>query len=220
MKTTDNFKGFIFDLDGTLLDSMGLWEEVYARTLESFGKKIPESYLPAINHLSVSDGAEYTVSAFGLEASPQSVVERWKSFAVDAYAHNVTLKDGAAELLEVLRAAGKKIGIATALDRGLFEPCLARCGIDGYFAAVSTVQETGRDKRFPDVYLNAAEKMGLSPSECVVAEDSFIGMQGAKKGGFFVAGVYDKSAAADVENAKQVCDVYVHGLSELTVRFR
>ena len=120
------FQCFLFDLDGTLLDSMPLWDKVYLQTLAHFGISVPADYLMHVNHLSVRDGAVYTVQSLGLDTTPEEIIRIWASLGTAAYRDSIQLKPHAADLLRLLRADGKTLGIATALGKGFFESCLAR----------------------------------------------------------------------------------------------
>ncbi len=216
MRDFRSCKGYIFDLDGTLFDSMGLWAEVYRTALRRFGvEEVPADYIREVNCRSVTGGALYTAERFGLPASAEDVIAVWKSIAGDAYASTVELKEGAAELLASLRAAGKKIGIATALDESLALPCFRRHGIPDVVHSFSTVAEAGKDKNFPDVYLLECEKLGLKPEECAVIEDSITGASTAAKAGFFTVGVTDAHADCPPEELAAVTDVCVDSLAQL-----
>ena len=131
------------------------------------------------------------------------------------YAHDIELKEGAYELLEKLHSTGKRLGIATATPRGIFEPCLERHGIADFFMSATSVDEVPRGKGFPDIYREEASRLGLFSGECLVFEDSHMGAQGAKDGGFQVVGVYDKQSAKFAKQMQKTCDKYVYSLKEL-----
>ena len=216
MKDFFALDGYIFDLDGTLFDSMGLWAEVYRKALARFGvAEMPADYIREVNCRSVSGGAAYTAEKFSLPFGAEGVIAVWKEIAGDAYATTVELKEGAAELLAQLQERGKKIGIATALDEKLAEPCFARHGIVAAVHSYTTVAEVGRDKNFPDVYLAECEKLGLKPEECAVIEDSITGASTAAKAGFFTVGVVDEHADCPPEALRAVTDMCVDSLAEL-----
>ena len=181
------FQCFLFDLDGTLLDSMPLWDKVYLQTLAHFGISVPADYLMHVNHLSVRDGAVYTVQSLGLDTTPEEIIRIWASLGTAAYRDSIQLKPHAADLLRLL---------ATALGKGFFESCLARNGVLSLFSDSTSVEEVGRGKDSPAIYLRACEKAGAAPGETVVFEDSLTGATSAKQAGFFVVGVYDASAEA------------------------
>lgn len=195
---------------------MGLWAEVYRKALARFGApEVPDDYVSEVNCRSVTGGAAYTAERFGLPFGAEGVIAVWKEIAGDAYATTVELKEGAAELLARLRALGKYVGIATALDEKLAAPCFERHGVTAAVHSYTTVAEVGRDKNFPDVYLVECAKLGLSPDECAVIEDSITGAGTAAKAGFFTVGVIDAHADCPPEALRAVTDMCVNSLAEL-----
>ncbi len=210
-----SFEGYIFDLDGTLLDSMEVWQKIYARPFQDVGMSMPKNLLEKINHLSLSDSAVFTVENTGRPLTPRELAEKGVKTARWTYAHDIELKEGAYELLEKLHSTGKRLGIATATPRGIFEPCLERHGIADFFMSATSVDEVPRGKGFPDIYREEASRLGLFSGECLVFEDSHMGAQGAKDGGFQVVGVYDKQSAKFAKQMQKTCDKYVYSLKEL-----
>lgn len=209
------FKGYIFDLDGTLFESMHVWTRIYGETLAALGVGLPEDYHARVNHMSVGDGAEYTVRRFGLQITAEELIAEWRARAAEEYGGKIGLKPYAAELLDALKRGGKKIGIATALAESLAFPCLERNGIAGFFSSFTSVEEVNADKDKPDVYLAECAKLGLNPHECVVVEDSIVGIRGAAAGGFFTVGVYDAYSGNLAEEMRDACGMYVRNLKEL-----
>lgn len=210
-----SYEGYIFDLDGTLLDSMEVWQKIYARPFQDVGMSMPKNLLEQINHLSLLDSARFTVEKTGIPYTPQELAEKWVKTARWVYAHDIELKAGAYGLLSRLHDMGKRLGIATATPRGIFEPCLERHGIADFFMSATSVDEVPRGKGFPDIYREEARRLGLSAGECVVFEDSHMGVHGAKDGGFTVVGVYDKQSAKFAKQMQKDCDMYVYSLEEI-----
>lgn len=210
-----SFEGYIFDLDGTLLDSMEVWRKIYAAPFKEAGMSMPKNLLEQINHLSLNDSARFTVERTGLPFSPSELMQKWMGTARWVYAHDVRLKEGAKELLLELYRRGKRIGIATANPQGIFEACLKREGIADLFMSATSVDEVPRGKGFPDIYREEARRLGLSAGECLVFEDSHMGVRGAKDGGFAVVGVYDKQSEKFAAQMQKECDAYVRSLAEL-----
>ncbi len=208
------FQGAIFDLDGTLLDSMGVWEDIDRAFLGKRGIPVPPDYMDQVAALSFPAAAVYTIERFGLKESPEALMQEWSDMARDAYAHRVPLKAGAREYLSELKQRGVKLAVATASSEELFIPALKRGGVYDLFDAFTTLKEVARGKGFPDIYEKAAEKLGLEPSACAVFEDLAAGIAGAKAGGFFAVGVYDKHAASDQDTIIQMADAYLVSLEE------
>lgn len=211
----NNRAGAIFDLDGTLLDSMGVWRQIDVDFLGKRGFTVPEDYLVAITSKSFAAAAEYTIERFDLNEREEDVIAEWFAMAVDAYTHEVQLKPYVMDYLKALKKAGIKIAAATSSDRKLFLPCLRHCGILDYFDALTVTDEVKRAKGFPDVYQKAAEKLGLMPKDCVVYEDILKGIEGAKMDAFYVVGVEDIHSAYEKEEIAQQADRYITSFSEL-----
>jgi HAD superfamily hydrolase (TIGR01509 family) len=211
-----DFRAAVFDLDGTLFDSMWFWNELDARFLGRHGvTEVPEDYLLAIAHLGAVETAIYTIDRFGLSTSPEEMMSEWHSDAVSFYENEVTLKPGAERYLRMLADKGVKLAVATASSRELYLPGLERCGIRQLFSAFAEVGECERKKGFPDVYELACSRMGASAAETVVFEDILVAVQGAKSGGFRTVGVYDGTSAGDAERIRELADEYVVSFEKL-----
>ena len=128
------------------------------------------------------------------------------------YAHTIPLKDGAAELLELLASKGIKLGIATSSFPAGCESILSRCGIRGYFSAIVYSDSVNRDKTFPDIFLACAQQLGVEPADCVVFEDFYTALAGIRAAGMGVAAVYDDSGAARWERFKREADYAAESL--------
>ncbi len=211
-----DFTAAVFDLDGTLMDSMWFWTEIDELFLKRHGiNDVPEDYLLAIAHLGALETAEYTRKRFGFDMSAEEMMSEWHEDAVRFYSESVTLKPGAREYLTKLKNAGVKLAVATASSEELFLPALKRCGIADMFEAFATVDECGRKKGFPDVYELACRRMGADASGTVVFEDIYIAICGAADGGFRTAAVYDRTSERDIEKIKAKADAYITSFTEL-----
>lgn len=211
----NKFKGAIFDLDGTLFDSMGIWKEVDIAFFKNHGMRMPSDYQDKIKDMHFKTMAIYTKERFHMRSSVESIMDEWCELCFDKYANEVPLKKGVKKFLELLKTNGIKIAFATANTTELSEVCLKNNGIFEYFDTGSYLHETLTDKSDPDVYFLACERLGLSPDECIVFEDLLAGIKGAVKGGFTVCGVYDKHSRRDSENIKRIADYYINSFEEL-----
>lgn len=187
----NNIKAAIFDLDGTLVDSMGLWEKLDIDYLKTIGHEKPDNLKEEINHLSFQQTAVYFKERFHIEDSVETIMDTWHKMAYDEYKHNVKLKAGAKEFLETLKKQGVKIGLATSNSTPLLEVCLKSNGVYDLFDAITITAEAKRDKSFPDVYLLAASRLAIAPENCIVFEDILPAVQGAKSAGMRVVAVED-----------------------------
>lgn len=178
------FKGIIFDLDGTLIVSNHVWSNVDKEFLGKRGIEVPEDYFKVISSMNFGQAAEYSKKRFGLPESPEEISKEWFSMVENEYAHNIKLVKGADRFLKYLHDNKIKIALATASTESLYVPVLKNNGVYDYFDAFVSTEEVSRGKGFPDVYLLAAEKLGLTAGECAVFEDIADGIKGAKLGGF------------------------------------
>jgi HAD superfamily hydrolase (TIGR01509 family) len=208
-------QGAIFDLDGTLLDSMEAWKEIDIRFLEKRGISATTDYSQAVAQLGFRAAAEYTAKRYHLDEKPDDIITEWNQMASHAYAREIGLKPNAREYLQYLTDHGIPLGIATALHHETIEAALKNNGIYHLFDSFTTLQEVSRGKGFPDIYLLAAQKMGLESCECVVFEDILSGVKGAKAGGFRVCGVFDASSEHEWDLIREVCDMTILDFAEL-----
>lgn len=215
MRTLNNLTGFIFDLDGTLLDSLWVWSEVDEVFLSRRGLPILPDYAQSIAHLGFADAARYTIDRFGLDETPEQLMQEWYDLARAAYRDRVPLKPHAEEFLRKLCARGVHISAATSSEPELVLPCLNRLGITGLFENITTIHEVNGDKSSPDIYLLAAERMGVVPNQCVVFEDILRGIQSAKSAGFYTVAVEEPASALDQMEIQKTADRYIRSFAEL-----
>lgn len=207
-------KAYIFDLDGTLLDSMHVWEQIDVDFLSGRGIDVPPDYIDVICSKSFPEAAAYTIERFGLPDGVDDLLREWNRMAEHAYGHTVRLKPYAKEFLVTLKERGAKLGIATSLPEALYEPALKNNGIRGLFDVICSTDEVSHGKTRPDVFLFAARKLGVDPVDCVVFEDIPQAIESAKKAGMTVYGVYDESSSEHWEWIKKIADGVVYDFEE------
>lgn len=209
-----NYKGAIFDMDGTILDSMKLWQEIDVYFLEKRGIKAPSNYVKSIAHLNIMDTALYTIERFNLKDSPEDLIQEWKTLAGERY-KTVPEKPGIFEYLKYLKEHGIKTSIATATHISLLKKALEGRKIADYIDCVTTVDEVNHGKGFPDVYYKCCERMELKPEDCVVFEDIVLGIKGAKAGGFRAVAMYDVCSKNDEALLRELSDKYIYDFREM-----
>ena len=203
------FEACIFDLDGTLLDSMGVWVRIDIEFLQKRGIGFTEEYGKAISSMKLSEAADYTIKLFRLEERAEDIIEEWLEMSREKFTHEIGLKPFAKELLTELRAKGVPMGIATTSKKELYQPALERNEIAGFFDVIVDSDMVRTGKESPDIYLKAAELLGVEPKKCVVFEDTLVGIRSAASCGFLTVGMLDKENAGNHGEIRTVCDVAV-----------
>ena len=211
----NDIKGAIFDLDGTLVDSMWVWTQIDIDYLKMKGYSMPENLRSEIVHLSFSQTAIYFKEKFNLNDSIEEISEDWHNMAFNHYSNNVKLKLGVRDFLNNLKSFKIKIALATSNSIPLLEACLKNNGIYDYFDSITTTDEVSNGKDSPDVYLLAANKLGISPKDCLVFEDILPAIQGAKAANMKVIAVKDDECLDSKEDLLKYADKYIHSFEEL-----
>ncbi len=209
-----HIRGVVFDLDGTLLDSMGVWAQIDIDFLGKRGIAVPADYMESISSLGFRATALYTIQRFGLRESPEALMEEWHEMSVEQYRDHVALKPGAMELLEKLRGAGLSLGIASALAKELAVPCLERNGILSFFTGIEIADHRTGGKDKPAIWVKAAENLSLRPEACAAVDDVAAALIGARAAGMFAVGVPDIHSGA-FDKLRAASDLYIENLAEL-----
>lgn len=206
-------KGAIFDVDGTLLDSMEIWENAGARYLRGIGE-IPEDNLnETLYPMTIEEGAQYVKEHYGLMSSQDEIIQGVLDTVRNFYFYEARLKPGVKEFLAGMKKREIPMAAATASDREHIEAAFKRLGIDGYFNRIFTCEEAGAGKRCPVIYEKAAAYLGAPHEEILVFEDVPYAVETAKKAGFFTVGVYDRFSGGKMKEMKRWADVYVRELT-------
>jgi HAD superfamily hydrolase (TIGR01509 family) len=185
---------------------MGVWSDIDIAFLRKRGIDACDDYTDRISSMSFPEAAAYTIKRFGLPDSAENIMREWNDMAMYAYGHTVGMKPHAKEYLAALREGGAKLAIATSSVPELYEPALNKHGIYDWFDVICDSNETGCSKSSPDIFLLAANKLGVQPRDCVVFEDILVAVKSAKSVGMTVYGVFDKASQADWEKIKETAD--------------
>jgi len=206
----------IFDMDGTLVDSMMYWHNLGQEYLESKGvtgdlNEVLERSKPMTM---VESGALF-IQEFGLAGTPESVAAEINAVMEGHYRCDVQLKAGAKEYLEQLRRAGIKLCVASATAEDLVQVCLTRLGVADYFEFLLSCETVGTGKNRPDVYFAAAERLGAAVENTVVYEDAWYAVRTAKNAGFRVVAIYDNNSRARWDEIRAMADTPIESWTEL-----
>ncbi len=190
----DNYSAVIFDLDGTIVDSMWVWQDIDKEYLTRLGIPIPTSLNKEIEGMSTTEVAEYFREKLGVKDSIEEIKSEWINLAEDYYANKIMLKPSVKDFIKKLEEMGIKIGLATSNFRKLAMLTLESHGLLGSFQAIRTSGEVGKGKPEPDVYLKVAEDLNVSADKCLVFEDTLSGVDAGLRAGMEVYSVYDKES--------------------------
>lgn len=214
-------KGVIFDLDGTLIDSMKIWTKIDRKLLRENGvENIPPDISDRVRKMTIEESAQYFIDEFRLKCTNEYIIKRIEELVRIEYEENIPLKSYAAEFLDYLDEKKIPYGVATATYKGLAEAVLKRCGIRERMRFLLTEVEYPLGKNFPDIFLGGAERLGLEPEEVLVVEDSLHCIETAAKAGFITAGVYDEVSWNEQSLIADTADYYVRSLKELEILFK
>lgn len=204
----------IFDLDGTLLDSLNAWTEIDHHFFGRRGMTMPADYTTSIAHMTLELAADYTIKRFALTDSKEAVIEEWRVLALEEYALRVPLKPGAAEYIAALRTRGVRTAIATACREELCMAALRRHGLAHAFDCITYSEYTGIRKGTPEIYLHTAEALGVPPEECLVFEDLPDGVAGAAAAGMQTVGVLNDNRRHEWARLCALAGRVIHDFTE------
>lgn len=205
----NNIEAVIFDLDGTLVDSMWMWREIDVEYLSQFDIEVPSDLQQAVEGMSFSETAQYFKERFNLPDPVEVIKMEWNKMAWDKYGNEVPLKKGVIEFLEELRSRGIKTGIATSNSKELVEHVLKSLNITEYFDSVRTSCEAKKGKPAPDIYLLVADDLQVDPKDCLVFEDLALGIMAGKGAGMRVCTVFDPYSEDDRDRKRKLADYYI-----------
>ncbi|MCI8485209.1 MAG: HAD family phosphatase [Lachnospiraceae bacterium] len=208
-------KAVIFDLDGTLVDSMWLWHDIDVEFLEQRGLTLPDTYQKEIEGMSFTETAMYTKELFHLSESVEELKAMWNRMAIEKYTYEVPFKPGAEEFLKDCRNQGIRLGIATSNSRELVEAVSSALHFDNYIQEIVTACEVKQGKPAPDVYLEAAKRLHVQPEHCLVFEDVPMGILAGKHAGMQVCAVEDRFSAGEREEKRRLADYYISSYREI-----
>lgn len=211
----ENVKAVIFDLDGTLVDSMWMWETIDVEYLKKFDLSMPEDLQDCIEGMSFSETAAYFKERFSLPVSLEEIKKEWNKMAWDKYAHEVPMKAGVPAFLKYLKEKGIKTGIATSNSRELVELIIKKYKAESLFDSIHTACEVKKGKPAPDIYELVARELQVEPESCLVFEDVVQGIMAGRNAGMKVCSVYDDFSRKMDEKKKELSDYYIDSFEQI-----
>ena len=213
----------IFDMDGTLVDSMGYWQRMERDYLARRGAKpgpALEELIERLKPMTLADTAKAFIAELGFSGTPQQIVDEMNAVMAENYRLRVPLKPDVKAYLTALKSRGAKLCTASATGEPLVKLCLDRLGIGSLFDFMISCVDVGASKDRPDVYFEAARRMGAKPEETAVFEDSLKALTTAKRAGFYAVAVWDEASAEDWPALCELADEAVRSWAEATAALR
>lgn len=205
----------IFDLDGTLVDSMWIWKAIDIEYLGRFGISYPEDLQPSIEGMSFSETACYFKERFSIPDSLEQIKADWNAMTREKYKNDVMLKPGALAFIKKWKEKGKLLGIATSNSRELVEEVAESRSFRQYFDVIKTACEVEKGKPSPDIYFAVADALGTEPSRCMVFEDIAPGIQAGLNAGMKVCAVEDAYSLQKKQEKESLADYYIKDYNEI-----
>ncbi len=217
MKWLDAIQGkaCIFDLDGTLLDSMHIWQDVDRKYLARYGISFDPAFSEAIKNMTFDESARYFIDTFHIPKSEEEIKADWNQMVEIEYRDHIMMKEYTLELIQALHAHRIPMCIATSCNKKHAQMALKRLGLSSYFDFILTCSEVGKNKQYPDIFITCANKMHVDIRECVVFDDLYMALKAAKQAGCKTIGVNDVLSIHEKEEMLVNCDRYIHCFQEL-----
>ncbi|WP_432401925.1 HAD family hydrolase [Wukongibacter sp. M2B1] len=203
----ENIKAVIFDLDGTIVDSMWIWKSIDIEYLAKRGYELPEDLQKAIEGKSFTETAIYFKQTFNLSDTIEEIKEEWNDMAYDFYRNRIDLKGGVKEFIELIKSKEIKLGLGTSNSRELAVEVLKKHDIYKHFDTIRTSCEVEKGKPHPHIFLKAAEDLKVKPDECIVFEDTYAGVLAAKRAGMRVIAISDELS---IPYKEEICELAEH----------
>lgn len=211
----DKIKAVIFDMDGTLIDSMWLWKAIDIDYLGRHGIDLPDDLQKDIEGMSFSETANYFKTRFKIEDDIDTIKNEWNEMADEYYRHRVPMKEWAHDFLLALQEQGIKLGIGTSNSKELVSVIMEKFGIEGLFDSIRTSCEVEQGKPHPAIYLKVAEDLGIDPEHCMVFEDVPNGIIAANDAGMTSVAVFDDFSKMMDDEKRALSDYYVHSYQDV-----
>lgn len=211
----NHVKAVLFDLDGTLMDSMWLWADIDVEYLGRYGYELPDDLQKSIEGMGFTETAHYFKKRFQIPCEIEEIKAEWNRMAFEKYAFEVGPKPGAPAFLKKLRKNGIRTAIASSNSHELIRACLKNNGMEDQFDCIVTSCDVAKGKPSPDIYLRAAQLLGIEPQNCLVFEDVPMGILAGKSAGMRVCAVKDDFSEDQTEEKRRLADYYIASYDEI-----
>lgn len=211
----ENIKGIIFDMDGTLIDSMWLWRDVDINYLKKHGLELPHNLQKDIEGKSFSETANYFKERFGITDDVETIKSDWNQMAGELYKSKVTLKPYVLEFIHACKQLNIKLGVGTSNSKELLEVIIERFKLNEYFDSIRTSCEVEKGKPDPAIFLKVCEDLGLEPEQCIVFEDIPNGILAANNAGMYSIAIHDDFSKHMEEEKRELADYYIDSFEEI-----
>lgn len=211
----NTLQGVIFDLDGTLLDSTGMWRQVDGRLMAHYGKEVPPDLSETVQRMSIEEFSQFFVEEFDLPVTPEQIAQQVADMVAEEYREKLQLKPHVPEILDWLDQQDIPYGVATATYGELAEAALRRLHVWERLRFLLTEQDAGTPKTQPKIFQLAAQELHLGRRQIAVVEDSLHALEGAKNGGFFTIGIADPEDAPVWKEICATATVHIHDILEM-----
>lgn len=211
----ENKEAVIFDVDGTLIDSMGVWRDVDEIYLARYNKEMPENLQRELSGLSITQAAHYFRTVVGIDEEPEKMLADWNELALRQYQYEIPMKESALKWLKTIADRGLPMAVCTSNTRMLAETVLKVHEIYSYFQVILTGEDVVKGKPDPFIYQTAAKRLGVNPANCLVFEDIPEGIQAGLSAEMSVCAVWDSFSEYQTEKKKQLANYYIRSFEDI-----